>query len=63
MIRSRQITIRELCCSLLKLYYNIRNLIRFCKQGVVAACCIHANCSSRAKFGVRSLYILVFKIF
>jgi hypothetical protein len=39
MIRSRQITItiRELCCSLLKLYYNIHNSIRFCKQGVVAA--------------------------
>jgi len=23
---------------LLKLYYNIHNLIRFCKHGVVAAC-------------------------
>ena len=26
------------CFSLLKLYYNIHNLIRFCKHGVVAAC-------------------------
>jgi len=32
------IIIRELCFSLLKLYYNIRNLIHFCKHGVVAAC-------------------------
>jgi len=32
------IIIRELCFSLLKLYCNIHNLIRFCKQGVVAAC-------------------------
>jgi len=38
MFRSCQIIISELCCSLLKLYYNIHNLIRFCKQGVVAAC-------------------------
>jgi len=36
MFRSCQIIIRELCCSLLKLYYNIQNLIRFCKQGFVA---------------------------
>jgi len=36
MFRSGQIIIRDLCCSLLKLYYNIQNLIRFCKQGVVA---------------------------
>ena len=28
MFRSCQIIIRELCCSLLKLYYNIHNLIR-----------------------------------
>ena len=33
-----QIIVRELCFSSLKLYYNIRNLIRFCKHGVVAAC-------------------------
>ena len=38
MFRSCQIIIRELCCSLVKLYYNIHNLIRFCKRGVVAAC-------------------------
>ena len=38
MFRSCQIIIRELCCSLLNLYYNIHNLIRFCKEGVVAAC-------------------------
>ena len=37
MFRSCQIIIRELCCSLLKLYYNIQNLISFYKQGVVAA--------------------------
>ena len=37
MFRSCQIIIRELC-SLLKLCYNIHNSIRFCKQGVVAAC-------------------------
>ena len=37
MFRSCQIIIRELCCSFLKLYYNIHNLIRFCKQDVVAA--------------------------
>jgi len=53
MFRSCQIIIRELCCSLLKLHYNIHNLIRFCKQGVVAACrvvflhnmtlCLHTN--------------------
>jgi len=29
MFRSCQIIIRELCCSLQKLYYNIHNLIRF----------------------------------
>jgi len=38
MFRSCQIIIRELCCFLLNLYYNIHNLIRFCKQGVVTAC-------------------------
>jgi len=32
------IIIRELCFSMLKLYDNIHNLIRFCKHGVVAAC-------------------------
>ena len=37
MFRSCQIIIRELGCSLLNLYYNIHNLIRFCKRGVVAA--------------------------
>ena len=36
MFRSCQIIIRELC-SLLKLYYSIRNSIRICKRGVVAA--------------------------
>jgi len=36
MFRFYQIIIRELCCSLLKLYYNNHNLIRFYKQGVVA---------------------------
>jgi len=40
MLRSFYIIIRELRFSLLKLlvYYNIHCLIRFCKQGVVAAC-------------------------
>jgi len=38
MFRAFQIIIGELSCSLLKLYYNIQDLIRFCKQGVVAAC-------------------------
>ena len=38
MFRSCQIIIREFRCSLLKLSYSIHNLIRFCKQGVVAAC-------------------------
>jgi len=38
MFRSCQIIISELR-SLLKLYYNIHNLFRFCKQGVLAACC------------------------
>ena len=32
MFRSFQIIIGELCFSLLKLYYNIHYLIRFCKQ-------------------------------
>jgi len=45
MFRSCPIIIRELCCSLLKLlYYNIHNLIRFCKQGVVAACHVVWEC-------------------
>ena len=44
MSQSCQIIIRELCCSLLKLYYNIHNLIRFCKQGVVAACHVVWEC-------------------
>jgi len=30
MLRTFQIIITELCCSLLKLYYNIHHLIRFC---------------------------------
>jgi len=38
MFRSFLIIIIELCFSLLKLYYNIHNLIRFCKHGVGAAC-------------------------
>jgi len=29
---------------LLKLCYNIHNLIRFCKQGVVAACHVVWEC-------------------
>ena len=40
-----QIIIRELCFSLLKLYCNIHNLIRFCKQGVVAACHVMQRCA------------------
>ena len=44
MFRSCQIIIRELCCSLLKLYYNIHNSIRFCKQGGVAACHVVKEC-------------------
>jgi len=44
MFRSCQIIIRELCCSLIKLYYNIHNLIRFCKQGAVAACHVVWEC-------------------
>jgi len=36
MFRSCQIIIRELC-SFLKLYYSIRNSIRICKRGAVAA--------------------------
>jgi len=44
MFRSCQTIIRELCCSLLKLYYNIHNLIRFCKQGVVAVCHVVWEC-------------------
>ena len=35
MFRTCHIIIRELC-SLLKLYYSIRNSIRICKRGVVA---------------------------
>ena len=44
MFRSCQIISRELCCSLLKLYYNIHKLIHFCKQGVVAACHVVWEC-------------------
>ena len=44
MFRSCQFIIRELWCSLLKLYYNIHSLIRFCKQGVVAACHVVWEC-------------------
>ena len=44
MFRSCQIITRELCCSLLKLCYNIHSLIRFCKQGVVAACHVVWEC-------------------
>ena len=44
MFRSYQVIIRELCCSLLMLYYNIHNLIRFDKQGVVAACHVVWEC-------------------
>jgi hypothetical protein len=44
MFRPCQIIISEICFSLLKLYYNIHNLIRFCKQGVVAACHAEWEC-------------------
>ena len=39
MFRSFQIIIREFRRSLLKLLH-IRHLVRFCKQGVVAACMV-----------------------
>jgi len=39
MFRSYQIIIRELCCSLLNLYYNIDNLIRFCKHDLNCEYC------------------------
>ena len=44
MFRSRQIIIRELCCSLLKLCYSIHNSIRICKRGVVAAYRVVCGC-------------------
>jgi len=50
MFRSCQIIIRELCCSLLKLYYNIHNVIRFCKQGVVAAFLHNMTCCHNTLF-------------
>jgi len=53
MFRSCQIIIRDLCCSLLKLYYNIHNLIRFCKQGVVAAYHVVWECVVEQWLGVR----------
>ena len=56
MFRSCQIITRELCCSLLKLYYNIHNLIRFCKQGVVAACCVGMCCRESSWLGMRRCY-------
>jgi len=57
MFRFCQIIIRELCCSLLKLYYNIHNLIRFCKQGVVAACprCVVVCCRESSWLCVRRM--------
>ena len=41
MFRSFQIIIREFRRSLLKLLH-IHDLVRFCKQGVVAACAAYA---------------------
>jgi len=46
-----QTIIRELCFSLLKLYYNIHNLIRFCKHGVVAACHVVWECAVESAAG------------
>ena len=59
MFRSCQIIIRELCCSLLKLCYNIHSLIRFCKQDVVAACHVVWECVvERAVISDKELDIL-----
>jgi len=47
MFRSCQIIIRELlCCSLLKLYYNIHNLIRFLQTRCCGSmsCCVGMCC-------------------
>ena len=42
---------QELCFSLLKLYYNIHKLIRFCKHGVVAACHVVWECAVESAAG------------
>jgi len=55
MFRSWQNIIRELCCSLLKLHNNIHNLIRFCKQGVVAAYHVVWECVVEQWLGVRRM--------
>jgi len=52
MFRYCQIIIRELC-SLLKLYYSIRNSILICKRGVVAAYHVLWECVVEQWLGVR----------
>jgi len=52
MFRSCQIIIRELC-SLLKLYYGIRNSILIFKRGVVAAYNVVWECVVEQWLGVR----------
>ena len=59
MFRSWQNIIRELCCSLLKLHNNIHNLIRFCKQGVVAAYHVVWECVVEQWLGVRRIQSLI----
>jgi len=54
MFRSYQIIIREFCCFLLKLYYNIHNLIRLCKTMCCGSisCCVGMCCRECSWLGV-----------
>ena len=56
MFRSFQFIIIEFRRSLLKLLH-VQDLVRFCKQGVVAACCLGICCRESIWLDVRRMLV------
>jgi len=59
MFQSCQIIIIRELCSLLKLYYSIRNSIRICKRGAVAAHRVVLECVVEQWLGMIILQIRI----